>query len=232
MAGKSNGTRNQRVKVYDELKERIIFSHYKQGATLNEKEICGEFGISRTPYREALIRLESEGLVIIKPKTGVVVPHIELQSLKDVFEMRTILEGVAAQLAFKRIQPGHLGALKEVVEAIECLSEEEDIFAYLKFDARFHSIIRDAQGNRVLREILDRLYNQCMRLWNAIEDQDFMRNLLKSSIRDIKKVYEALMAGDGEAVETLIKAHFTAYLHALVSHFLGGLEDDIIPRQE
>ncbi|MBN2125672.1 MAG: GntR family transcriptional regulator [Deltaproteobacteria bacterium] len=232
MSQQDSQTQNQRSKIYGEVKQRIIFSRYKQGATLNEKEICEEFGISRTPYREALIMLEAEGLVVIRPKTGVVVSPIDFESLRDVFEMRTILEGVAADLAFKRIQPGHLEALKEVVEKIDALSEEEDIFTYLKLDAEFHGILRDAQGNLVLKDVLSGLYNQCMRLWNAFENQDFITDLIKSSIRDIKKVYEAFLAGDHDAVERLVKEHFTAYLHSLLSHFLGGLGDEPVPRRK
>ncbi|MBW2308942.1 MAG: GntR family transcriptional regulator [Deltaproteobacteria bacterium] len=232
MSQKNGQIQNQRAKIYDELKQRIIFSRYKQGTALNEKEICEEFGISRTPYREALIKLESEGLVIIRPKTGVVVSPIDLQSLKDVFEMRTILEGIAAKLAFTRIQPGHLEALKGVAAKIEDLSAEEDIFTYLKLDAEFHGILYEAQGNLILKEVLNGLYNQCMRLWNSIEDQDFITNLIKSSIRDIKKVYEAFVAGDPEAVERLVKAHFTSYLHVLIAHFLGGLGDDFVSRRK
>jgi len=224
--------KNRRSRVYGELKKRIIFGRYKPGSTLDEKRICQEFRISRTPYREALMRLEAEGLVIIKPKTGVVVPPIDLNSLKDVFEMRTVLEAVAARMAFKRIQPHQLDALKKVAHEIRSLSDKEEIFSYLELDAQFHAIIHGAQGNQVLKENLDSLYNQCMRLWNSIEDQELIKRLIVSSVRDIGKIYDAFVAGDGAGVERGIKQHFATYLHTLIAHLIGGLGDEFVPSQE
>jgi DNA-binding GntR family transcriptional regulator len=224
--------KNRRSKVYDELKNRIIFGRYRPGTTLDEKKICQEFRISRTPYREALMKLEAEGLVLIKPKTGVVVPPIDLNSLKDVFEMRTILEAVAARMAFKRIQPYQLEALKSIAREIKSLSPKGEIFSYLELDAQFHSIIQNAQGNQVLKEILATLYNQCMRLWNSIEDQELIKNLIISSVRDISKIYDSFVAGDGSAVERGIKQHFATYLNTLVGHLIGGLGDEFVPGQE
>ena len=224
--------KNRRSKAYEELKKRIIFGRYKPGSALHEKKICQEFRISRTPYREALMRLEAEGLVVIKPKTGVVVPPIDLNSLKDVFEMRTVLEAVAARMAFKRIQPHQLEALKTVAQRIKSLPPKSEIFSYLELDAQFHSIIQSAQGNQVLKENLATLYNQCMRLWNSIEDQDLIKNLIISSVRDISKIYDAFIAGDVAEVERGIKQHFATYLHTLIAHLIGGLGDEFVPSQE
>jgi DNA-binding GntR family transcriptional regulator len=221
--------KSRRYKVYEELKHLIIFGRYPPGMVLNEKEICQSFKISRTPYREALFRLELDGLVLIKPKVGVVVTHTDLPALKDIFELRTILEGVAAQLAFKRIQPQSLASLKEVVEKMESLGPDSDIFHYLELDAQFHRIIHDAQGNELLKDILDKLYNQCMRLWNTIGKQEQMTDLIKSSIRDIKKIYEAFLNKDASEVERLVKEHFSSYLLMLVSHLTGRTEN-AIPR--
>jgi len=219
-----NSKKYRRHKIYEELKNLIIFGRYPPGMVLNEKEICRTYKVSRTPYREALFRLELDGLVLIKPKVGVVVTHTDLAALKDIFELRTILEGVAAQLAFKRIKTESLAALKEVVEKIEALNPDADIFSYLELDAQFHRIIHEAQGNDLLKEILEKLYNQCMRLWNTIEAREQMSDLIKSSIRDIKKVYTAFLNNDADEVERLVKAHFSSYLLTLVSHLTGRME--------
>jgi DNA-binding GntR family transcriptional regulator len=170
--------------------------------------------------------------VLIKPKTGVVVPPIDLNSLKDVFEMRTVLEAVAARMAFKRIQPHQLEALKKVALEVQSLSDKEEIFSYLELDAQFHAIIHNAQGNQVLKESLDTLYNQCMRLWNSIEDQELIKHLIISSVRDIAKIYDAFVAGDGPGVERGIKQHFATYLHTLIAHLIGGLGDEFVPSEE
>jgi DNA-binding GntR family transcriptional regulator len=225
-----NNKPNQRHRVYSEMKHRIIFGRYTPGMVLNEKEICQDLKISRTPYREALFRLELDGLVLIKPKVGVVVTHTDLPALRDVFELRTILEGVAAQLAFKRIQQHGLESLRKVAEKTESLSADADIFTYLELDAQFHQIIHEAQGNEILKDSLDKLYNQCMRLWNTIGNQELMTDLIKSSIRDIRKVYQAFLDNDSAEVEKLVKEHFSSYLRTLVSHLIGRTENDAIPR--
>jgi DNA-binding GntR family transcriptional regulator len=224
--------KNQRSKIYNELKKRIIFARYKPGTALDEREICQEFHISRTPYREALMRLEAEDLVEIKPKTGVIVRPIDFNSIKDTFEMRTILESVASRMAFKRIQPRHLVALKEVVDKIESLTGKEDIFPYLDLDAQFHSIIQEAQGNRILKDILSYLYNQCMRLWNSIDNSELVKGLIISSIGDIRKIYDAFVARDEDAVEKGIRQHFATYLQTLITHLLGGLRDEFVQSEE
>lgn len=222
-------TKFRRHRIYEELKHLIIFGRYPPGMVLNEKEICQTYKISRTPYREALFRLELDGLVLIKAKVGVVVTHTDLPALKDIFELRTILEGVAAQLAFKRIKPESLSALKEVADKIETLEPDSDIFRYLELDARFHKILHEAQGNELLKGILDKLYNQCMRLWNTIGTREQMSDLIKSSIRDIQKVYAAFLNKDAAEVERLVKEHFSSYLLTLFSHLTGRIED-AVPR--
>ena len=101
---------------------------------------------------------------------------------------------------------------------------------YLEMDAKFHQIIHEAQGNQILKDMLDKLYNQCMRLWNTIGDQALMADLIKSSIRDIKKVYQAFLNNDSAEVERLVKAHFESYLHTLISHLVGSTGNGIVSR--
>lgn len=71
-----------------------------------------------------------------------------------------------------------------------------------------------------------------MRLWNSIEDQDLIKNLIISSVRDIGKIYDSFIAGDVDAVERGIKQHFAIYLHTLIAHLIGGLGDEFVPSHE
>jgi len=216
--------KNQRFNTVNELRRRIIQCQYKPGSTLDEKEICKEFGISRTPYREALMKLETEGLVEINPKKGVAVAGIDVNSLKDVLEMRFIAEKASAQMAFRRIQPHHLKAMKDVVDKIESLPPH-DFPAYSELDAQYHSIIYDAQGNQILKEILSKLREQCLRLWNSFDDQEKFKELRIASIRDtVKNVYNAFVARDLSVVEEEIHKHSDGYLRIVVSHLLAGVD--------
>ncbi|MCF8105753.1 MAG: GntR family transcriptional regulator, partial [Desulfohalobiaceae bacterium] len=88
--------------IYRELKRRIVFLDYEPGQSLREKDLIEEFGVSRTPVREAFIRLESDGLVRIFPNLGTIVTEVSFQQLKDVFEIRSYLVRLAGQLAAAR----------------------------------------------------------------------------------------------------------------------------------
>jgi DNA-binding GntR family transcriptional regulator len=217
--------KDQRVNIYNELKKRLIQCDYKPGSTLNEKVICKEFKVSRTPYREALIKLEAEGLVNINPKQGAVASSIDINLLKDMFEMRSITEKISAQLAFQRIQPYHLKALKDIVDKLESTSPD-DYETHIDLDAQFHSIMADAQRNQILKTFQTKLREQHIRLWNYIDDQGEIHKLRISTIRKIKEVYEGFEARNLSAVEKGMQEHFKTYLNVLVSQLVSSTEID------
>ena len=209
-------------KVFKEIKKRIIKGFYRQGSTLVEKEICTEFGISRTPYRETLILLEMEGLVEIHPKKGVVVTSFDLNDLRDTFEMRSTLERSAGRLALKRIKPHHLDSFKQIILQLRELSDD-DYDAYKELDTKFHSLFHEVHGNRLLKEFLTKVQDKCIRLWNSIEDNDdTIKKIRRDSVLSLEKVYDALSAGDEEALLNGLNAHFNAYLQTVISHLIGG----------
>jgi len=213
--------------AYREVKARIISGLYSPGSLLQEKEICTELSISRTPYREALFQLHTEKLVEMTPNKGAVVKPIDLNSIKDIFEIRSILESVAARLAFMRINERQLNALREVAQKIEKLSDKDDIELFRKLDAEFHEILLDAQGNKILKEILLGLRDQCMRLYNNIEERESVKDVGLRSIRGISKIYDAFVAKDTAKVEQLINDHFAIYLQTIAAHIQRGLGQDL-----
>jgi DNA-binding GntR family transcriptional regulator len=213
--------------VYKEVKARIISGVYSPGSPLQEKEICTELNISRTPYREALFQLHTEKLVEMNPNKGAVVKPIDLNSIKDIFEIRSILESVSARMAFLRIDERQLNALKKIAQEIEKLSDGEDIDLFLKLDAEFHEILLDAQGNKILKEILVGLRDQCLRLYNSIEGKESVKDVGLRSIRSISQIYDAFVARDAAKVEQLINDHFAIYLQRIAAHIQSGLGQDV-----
>jgi DNA-binding GntR family transcriptional regulator len=213
--------------AYREVKARIIGGLYSPGSLLQEKEICAELNISRTPYREALFQLHTEKLVEMKPNKGAVVKPIDLNSIKDIFEIRSILESVAARLAFMRINERQLNALKEITQKIEKLADTDDIELFRKLDAEFHEILLDAQGNKILKELLFGLRDQCMRLYNNIEERESVKDVGLRSIRGISQIYDAFVAKDAAKVEQLINDHFAIYLQTIAAHIQRGLGQDL-----
>ena len=209
-------------KVFVQIKRRIIEGYYRQGSTLVEKDICQEFGISRTPYRETLILLEREGLVEIHPKKGVVVTSFGLNDLRDTFEMRSVLEEAAGELALQRIKPHHLDELGRIIDKIRNLSPD-DYEGYKKLDLRFHDTFHQAHGNQLLKEFLSKVQDRCIWLWNSIdENDDAIKELRRDSVLSLEKVYEALVSGDKQGIVNGLNHHFNSYLQTVISHLIGG----------
>lgn len=209
-------------KVFKQIKQRIIEGFYRQGSTLVEKEICAEFGISRTPYRETLILLEMEGLVEIHPKKGVVVTSFDLNDLRDTFEMRSVLEKAAGELALQRIKPHHLDAFEKIIKKMRDVSPE-DYDAYKKLDTEFHALFHEVHGNLLLKEFLSKVQDRCIRLWNSIdENDDTIKKLRRDSVLSLEMVYDAMVSGDRQALLEGLDRHFNSYLQTVISHLIGG----------
>ena len=105
--------------IYTEIKKRIVYLDYKPKQVLNIKELAKEFGVSPMPVREVLILLESEKLIHIIPNNGIYVNDISFQELKDVFEIRLFLVGLAGKLAAQRVILEELNKMKELLKKIK-----------------------------------------------------------------------------------------------------------------
>ena len=160
-------------KIYFILKERIILGQYRPGQTLREKDLMHEFGISRTPVREALIRLEMEDFVQIIPYSGVYVTHIGLQELRDVFEVRTPLIEFTGKLAAERVTEEQIAEMEKLLKRIENEKEPEEL---VKLDLEFHKLINRATHNQMLCKILETLRTQIARMWILPRDKSFVFN--------------------------------------------------------
>lgn len=155
--------------IYAELKRRIVLLDYTPGEMLREKDLIEEFGVSRTPIREALIRLETEGLVRIIPSSSTMVTEVSFQNLKDVFEVRSYLIRLAGELAASRIDDEELASLRSIVESMRT---ETDPKGFMGLDLQFHDQVNRATKNDVLAHMLETLRNQSVRIWAFSQDMD------------------------------------------------------------
>ena len=139
--------------VYRSLKEQIISGRLAPDTRLIELAIAAEFGVSRTPVREALKRLAAENLVLADPARGMIVHAPDAAEIEDVFVVREALDGLAARLAAHRITPSELGRLRVIVDsmddAIAAGRREQVVIA----NQRFHDVIYAAAGNRMLERM-------------------------------------------------------------------------------
>ena len=152
-----------REMVYEELKMQILTGAIIPGTRMMEVELAEEMGVSRTPIREAIRKLEKEGLVTIEPRRGAYASMISTEDMVEILEVRQDLEGLAAFFAAERMQPAQLDELKEVSsnynEAVTRGSMEDMI----KYDTRFHRIIVDSCHNKILVQMIEQLQELVLR---------------------------------------------------------------------
>lgn len=151
--------------VYQIIKERILFLEYKPPQILNEKMLAEEFGVSRTPVREALKRLELEQLVRVLPRSGAMVTEIEFEKMMYTYQVRFKIEELVGDLAGEHMTPELIGGFEELKKQCLELMEVKNRRKLVDIDIRFRSMLFEAARNPILRMISDYLYNLTLRLW-------------------------------------------------------------------
>ena len=153
--------------VFKSLSEAIILGDLKPGERLMETKLADELGVSRTPVREAIRKLELEGLVVMTPRKGAEVADINLQDLKEVLEIRKALETLAVQLACKNASEEDVQKLKDANNAILKAVKAKDVDLIMENDLKFHDVILAVAGSKRLEKILDQLRAHIFRYRHA-----------------------------------------------------------------
>lgn len=175
--------------VFDALREAIISGHLKPGERMMEVQLAEEMGVSRTPVREAIRKLELEGFVVMIPRKGAYVAGISLKDIADVFEIRASLESLAAGLAAERITEEELEKLERALVAVSNSAEDTTLAALVEGDTGFHDIIYQASRNTRLVQIINNLQEQLQRFRTASLG---MPGRMKIAIEEHKKIVEAI----------------------------------------
>ena len=150
--------------VFNTLRHAILRGEFKPGERLMEIQLANKLGVSRTPIREAIRKLELEGLVIMIPRKGAEVADITEKSLRDVLEVRKALEELAVQLACEKITQEELEELEQAGENFKkVLKRSKDITEVAEADVRFHDVIYMATDNQKLIHLLNKLREQMYR---------------------------------------------------------------------
>ncbi len=151
--------------IYETLRERIIFLDYAPGQILKEQSLATEFGVSRTPLRTVLARLEWEHLVKILPRTGIQVSELELNTITHVFQARLELEGVLGAMAAERFTPKLWDRLHGFTLKCDQLMGQHNPRELAQLDMDTKELFYNACDNPFLIEMSDRLYSLTFRLW-------------------------------------------------------------------
>ncbi|OQY38113.1 hypothetical protein B6228_05015 [Candidatus Atribacteria bacterium 4572_76] len=195
--------------IYKELKKRIVYLDYKPKQVLNIKELAKEFGVSPMPVREVLILLESEKLIHIIPNNGIYVNDISFQELKDAFEIRLFLVGLAGKLAAQRVTSEELNKMKELLEKVK---KEKNRKKLIQLDAEFHDLVNYSTKNQTLAETLKRLRNQIGRLWFFAKENDAYSQKIPE---DFAELIKAMENEDQNKCERIMKDHAIHFINQI-----------------
>lgn len=190
--------------VFNTLRQAILRGELKPGERLMEIQLANKLGVSRTPIREAIRKLELEGLVLMIPRKGAEVAEITEKSLKDVLEIRRSLEDLAVRLACEKITKEELKELKKAGDEFKKVLKSQDITEVAEADVRFHDVIYMATDNPKLIQLLNNFREQMYRFRvEYLKKADVRPQLLAEHDEIIKYITE----GNKEEASRVVTRH-------------------------
>ena len=190
--------------VFNTLRQAILTGELKPGERLMEIHLADKLGVSRTPIREAIRKLELEGLVTMIPRRGAEVAQITEKSMSDVLEVRRTLDALCAELACDRISEEGLAALKDACGQFEQCVAGRDAQRIAQADVALHDIILQATGNQRLIQMVNNLAEQMYRYrFEYIKDSSQHEIL----VREHRIIYESIVNKDKDTAAAAAKLH-------------------------
>lgn len=192
--------------VANRLRKRIYQQQLKPGERIDEKRLCEELGISRTPLREALKVLDADGLVVLQPRRGCFVAELSEQELKELFPVMAVLEGLIAREAARALDDAGLAELEALHERLEEAVAFGDVDQYYEHNYVFHKRVQDLSRNRYLQRVAHDLRKL---LFLARHQQLKKPGRLQESLSEHRRLMEAFRRRDTETAEATMKEHLT-----------------------
>jgi DNA-binding GntR family transcriptional regulator len=190
--------------VFETLRDAIITGKLSPGERLMEIQLAEEMGVSRTPVREAIRKLELESFVVMVPRKGAYVAGVSIKDIADVFEVRAALEGLAASLAAERITEEELDQLERSIVSINEVSDGKNIDKVVENDTDFHDLLYRAARNEKLIGIITNLKEQIQRFRAT---SLAVTGRTKIAVEEHKQIVEALSERDTELAGELARQH-------------------------
>lgn len=206
-----------RERIVDYLKESIIKGRLRPGERVAEPELAERFGISRTPIREALRQLESEGFLTVTPRKGATVSPITDKDVKEFYAIKSLLEGYAARIACQKMTDRDIKKMESLNAQMKRAAEKDDVKSFFRLDNQFHDVFLRVCDN-------DKLYNLVYSLVQQFERFRItalsLPGRMKISVIQHDEVIEAFKNGDAMIVEKLVKANAEKGGEVLVQEIL------------
>lgn len=204
--------------IYEELKRRIIELEMKPGDPIIEKDLIAEFGVSRTPIREALIKLTQIDLVEFRPRVGTFVTQIDIATVKSAYEVKKNLEAFAAELAAKRASESEIETLFQIIERFSTYDLVVDYKLCIQDDQLFHEVIRKASRNEILIDTLDMLNTKTARFLQSIH---YVIQQYDGLMDSLQKIAIAIKDRNTDEARIQTEAHTRLFLEEMSKNFFA-----------
>jgi DNA-binding GntR family transcriptional regulator len=198
--------RSLRDRAYDDIREAILTGALRPGDRIKERDVAAQMGISTTPVKEALRRLEQEGLVVSQPRRGAVVGPLVLTSPAEILQIRADLEGYAARLAAEKMAPAAKRTLADELAALEALAVDsaDDREIVAEGTNAWHHSIRLGADNVFLERFLDTLapFDRTIRVKSTLDPVEWALDR-----KEHRQILAAILAADGDTAERVMHEH-------------------------
>ena len=198
--------------VADRLREQIFAKQLSPGSWLDEQSLADSIGISRTPMREAIKVLASEGLVTIKMRRGAYVTEIARNDLEQIFTILSLLEGEAAKQTAIKASEEELNQLDYLHHRLEKAAADRDIEQFFEINGKFHELIQEIAGNRWMNGVIADL-RKVLKLHRR--DSLTSTGRLQNSLLEHREILKAILKRDQSAAEAVMRKHMERGLEAL-----------------
>jgi len=199
--------------IFDTLRQAIIVGELKPGERLMEVQLAQKMGVSRTPVREAIRKLELEGLVEMLPRKGAHVADLSVKDIMDVLEVRATMDGLASSLSAVRIKDDEIKVLRHLLDQFISYVEKENLQGSIKKDVEFHDVIYHSSRNDKLIQISNNLREQVQR-FRVIYLKDYSSS--KELIKEHEAILDAIVRRDPEAAMKAAQIHIKNQEEAII----------------
>ncbi len=206
--------------IQETILRRISFVDYKPGDQLKEAVLAKEFGVSRTPVRDALSRISHLGLVETRNGVGTVVVELTDEEIRHLYEIRLHLASMIGFLSPISITDGHRTEAREIYDLAVNLNQEFNSREFVRLNQRLQNLVSSLIGNSLLKEFWQQAYYQAVSIWHRMAES-FGADISEAMVLELKDMLEALERDDIEAVGHVQRIHI-GYAYRLIQKNLFG----------
>lgn len=201
--------------AYEQLKGLIQDTTFEPGAFLSERQLAAQLGMSKTPIKAALERLEAEGFVAVSPQQGIVVRDLTIHEIADQFEIRLALESFVLRNIAGKLSDGNAARVKENLRQQQQAAKQLDVAACARLDSAFHTLFCEFLGNQEILRVMLQLREKMHRVVTRVFDQNSDR--LTPSYREHSAIADAVLTGNADQATEALEEHLNYGKQLLLS---------------